>query len=98
VALFGHENASSEIRLKTFFEMSDHAMFYERVHAKTQIPAISPTFAQATKQCQQNGNKWEYPTTYPYGLMERSGKDAKTNLPLNRLTTSKISLGETWKY
>ena len=56
VALFGHENASSEIRLKTFFEMSDHAMFYERVHAKTQIPAISPTFAQATKHCQQNGN------------------------------------------
>jgi hypothetical protein len=34
--------------------------------------------------------------TYPYGLMERSGKNAKTNLPLNRLTTSKISLGETW--
>jgi hypothetical protein len=31
VALFGHENASSEIRLKTFFEMSDHAMFYERI-------------------------------------------------------------------
>ena len=56
VALFGHENAYSEIRLKTFFEMSDHAMFYERVHAKTQITAISPTFAQATKHCQQNGN------------------------------------------
>lgn len=56
VALFGHENVSSEIRLKIFFEMSDHAMFYERVHAKTQIPAISPTFALATKHCQQNGN------------------------------------------
>ena len=56
VALFGHENASSEIRLKILFEMSDHIMCYERVHAKTQIPAISPTFAQATKHCQQNGN------------------------------------------
>jgi hypothetical protein len=35
VALFGHENASSEIHLKTFFEMSNDAMFYARVPAKT---------------------------------------------------------------
>ena len=71
VALFGHENASSEIRLKTLFQMSDHAMFYERVHAKTQIPAISPTFAQATKHCQQNGNwacAWTFHATLPAQL------------------------------
>jgi hypothetical protein len=29
LVLFGHENASSEIRLKTFFELFDNAAFFD---------------------------------------------------------------------
>jgi hypothetical protein len=42
LVLFGHENASSEIRLKTFFELFDNAAFYERIHVKSFTPDISP--------------------------------------------------------
>ena len=49
--LFGHENASSEIRLKTFFELFDNAAFYERIHVKYFIPDVSPPLASAIRQC-----------------------------------------------
>jgi hypothetical protein len=41
LVLFGHENASSEIRLKTFFELFDNAAFYERIHVKSKSGSIS---------------------------------------------------------
>jgi len=53
---FGHENASSEIRLKTFFELFDNAAFYERVHVKSFIPDVSPPLASAIRQCAQIGS------------------------------------------
>jgi hypothetical protein len=37
LVLFVHENASSEIRLKTFFELFDNAAFYERIHVKSDV-------------------------------------------------------------
>ena len=56
LVLFGHENASSEIRLKTFFELFDNAAFYERIHVKSFIPDISPPLASAIRQCAQIGS------------------------------------------
>lgn len=56
LVLFGHENASSEIRLKTFFELFDNAAFYERIHVKYFIPDVSPPLASAIRQCTQIGS------------------------------------------
>jgi hypothetical protein len=56
LVLFGHENASSEIRLKTFFELFDNAAYYERVHVKYFIPDVSPPLASAIRQCTQIGS------------------------------------------
>ena len=56
LVLFGHENASSEIRLKTFFELFDNAAFYERIHVKSFIPDVSPPLASAIRQCTQIGS------------------------------------------
>ena len=56
LVLFGHENASSEIRLKTFFELFDNAAFYERIHIKSFIPDISPPLASAIRQCAEIGS------------------------------------------
>ena len=56
LVLFGHENASSEIRLKTFFELFDNAAFYERIHVKSFIPDISPPLSSAIRQCAQIGS------------------------------------------
>jgi hypothetical protein len=53
VALYGHQKASSEIKLKTCMEMVEHAMFYQRAHSNTLIPDISPTFADASRHCAQ---------------------------------------------
>jgi hypothetical protein len=66
VALFGHGNASSEIHLKTFFEMSNHAMFYARVPAKTHF-SHQPHFCHAAMQgqscmlnpCKDSGNTYK---------------------------------------
>jgi hypothetical protein len=56
LVLFGHENASSEIRLKTFFELFDNAAFYEHIHVKYFIPDVSPSLASAIRQCTQIGS------------------------------------------
>ena len=56
LVLFGHENTSSEIRLKTFFELFDNASFYERIHVKSFIPDISPPLASAIRQYAQIGS------------------------------------------
>ena len=56
LVLFGHQNASSEIRLKTFFELFDNAAFYERIHVKYFIPDVSPPLASDIRQCTQIGS------------------------------------------
>ena len=55
VAMFGHEHASSELKVKTCIEMTLNENFYVNFHSNTNIPLVSPSFEQSKLDCAING-------------------------------------------
>jgi len=55
VAIFGHEHASSELKVKTCIEMTLNESFYVNFHSNTNIPLVSTSFEQAKLDCAING-------------------------------------------
>jgi hypothetical protein len=55
VALFGHEHASSEIKVKTCIEMTLNESFYTNAHLVTNIPLVSGSFEESNLDCAING-------------------------------------------
>ena len=58
LVLFGHENASSEIRLKTFCELFDNAAFYD-INTATPDDIISNRVAQNARYYQHKKDRPE---------------------------------------
>jgi hypothetical protein len=55
VALFGHEHASSKIKVKTCIEMTLNESFYTKAHSATNIPLVSGSFKESKLDCAING-------------------------------------------
>ena len=48
---FGHEHASSEIKIKTCIEMTLNESFYTKAHSATNIPLVSGSFKKLDYTC-----------------------------------------------